>query len=593
MILRGMIKAFVGVAVIYSLISAVYAQLDAVVVVGNTAPEIVSVKTFSSYTDDLDNVPATSFVSPSMVYIQVKARDINGFQDIQQNGFVKVKIVLWDGLSEAEFTRFGSVYVNASFESGSNDQVIYTYAFQMLDSDPERIAPLYYRVKAQVSDGEFNATSNISSEQNADYTYQVSAPPSPPPTPILFDVTIDIPENKNVVEPGDSFYATVTITKISPLGLVDIQVDYQIIDPDNETVDSLTETVAVNNTIYRVPVLYIPLDAIPGRYRFKATVLYGGVQIWSESTFTVQIPGPTTTTTTIPSTTTTTLTTTTTIIKRRHRRVEKEIPITPPLVMKKEISIYKYPYEVHAFKDESKPLLVVVKNTGYLDLNDVTVYIGGPIIIDKIVPEEIGTVEPDSRRTFIIEVRIPSNLAVGDHHLTLKAIAKHATDERYIKLVVLEKPDPDEELRRQIDGLEELVEDIWGEVLWIGVEGRNVSHVFKSLNKAKTSISKAEKYWRNKEYDKARDAIKDVKRHIEEAVTNLAMKPGKKVEIKEIVSIKEITRYVLPLVYWVFAIIALLSIILLVCDRFKRAKVGKRLEERYELRRMKDKILGK
>lgn len=607
MIFKDMIKLVIGIAIIYSLVSVVYATFDASVAVGNLAPEIVSVRTFSSYVDDSDNVPETSFNFPNRrtVYIQVKARDDNGFQDIHQNGFVKVRIVLWNGSSETNFARFPS-YVNANFESGSGKEVIYTYVFVMGFDDQSRsgtgVPPLYYRVKAQVSDGEYTVTSNLSSDQNADYTYQVSTPPGPSPIPILFDITIDIPENNRVVEPGDSFYATVTITKVSPPGVRDIQVNYQIIDPADRIVDPLTETVAVNNTIYRVPVLYIPLDAIPGRYRFRATVSYEDVQVWSEATFTVQIPGVTTTTTipvtttTVPGVTTTTVPVTTTTIRRRRERGVEEVPVIviPPAVMKREISIYRYPHEVYVFKGELKPLLVIVENTGDLTLNDVTVYIGGPVIIDKIVPEEIDNMEPDSRRSFIIEVSIPSDLATGDYDLILKAIAEHATDERHIRFVVLERPsEPERELRRQIEELSKLLDAIWGETVETGLKGIDVKDVFRSLRDAKTSIDKANEYWMNGRYDKTRTAINDARDYIEKSVIALAIAKPEKKEIKEIFSTKEITVYVLPLLYWIFAIISILVILLLVYDRFKRGKPGRRLEEKYELLRMKDQILGR
>lgn len=603
---RYMLRIIIGIVVVYSIVSTGYASFSASVIVGNVAPEIISVKTFSSYVDDSNNVPETSFTYPDKrtVYIQVKARDYNKYQDIQENGSVKIKIVLWNGSAETEFTRFGSSYLNASFESGSGTDVIYTYTFQMSDSDSDRTAPHYYRVKTQVSDAEFNVTSNISDEQNADYTYEVTT--SPPPELVLFDITIDIPEDNRVMEPGESFYAAVAITKISPPGVRDIQIEYRIVDPDGTAVDSFTETVAVNDTIYRVPVLYIPLNATPGTYRFRASVAYGGVLVWSEALFTVQASGPTTTTT-IPSTSTTTVAststttttapgaTTTTTIKRKHgTHRDRDIPttITPPVVMKREIFIYRHPQEIHAFKGESKPVLVIVENIGDLVLNGVTVYIGGPDVIDKIVPGKIDDVEPGSRRIFIIEIKIPSDMAAGEYDLVLKAIATHATDERHIRLVVLEKPsEPDKLLGRQMDELKELVGDIWIETAQRGLEGKNVSQVFKSLDSAKDSISKAKEYWRNKEYDKTRDAIKDVKRHIEEAIIKLAMKPEKEVEIKEIFSTKEVTLYVLPPGYWIFAIIALLSVVLLIYNRYKVKITGAVLKEKYEFLRVKDQIL--
>jgi hypothetical protein len=227
-------------------------------------------------------------------------------------------------------------------------------------------------------------------------------------------------------------------------------------------------------------------------------------------------------------------------------------------------------------------------------LNDVTVYIGGPISIENVIPEEIDNVEPGSRRSFIIEVYIPPDLAIGEYDLVLKAIAEHASDERYMKFIVLEKPpELERDLKRQIDELDKLLDDIWGEAVETGLEGKDVMDVFRSLKDAKDSIDKADIYWMNREYDKTRAEIGNAKGYIEKGVIGLAIaRPEVVKEVKEVPFTKEITVYVLPFVYWVVISIFLIAIISLVYDRYKRAKPSKSLEERYELKRMRDRILG-
>jgi hypothetical protein len=373
----------------------------------------------------------------------------------------------------------------------------------------------------------------------------------------------------------------------------------------NNTVDSLTETIAVNNTIYRVPVLYIPDNAIPGTYRFRATVSYQDVQVWGEATFTVRLPGPVTTTTvttTVPVTTTTvigtTTTVTTTIPERRRRDVSEDVtvPLIPPIMplMKREISIYRYPYEVYAYRGEVKPLFVIIENTGDLTLDDVTVFIGGAISVDKVIPEEIDNVEPGSRRSFIIDISVPSGLAAGEYYFTLKAIAEHTSDERYIRFIVLEKPpEPERDLKRQIEELDKLLDDIWSETVETGLTGKNVLDIFRSLKDAKDRINDANRYWMNMEYDKTRTAIDDARDYMEVSVIGLAIaRPEIKRDVEEVFSTKEITIYALPVLYWIFAIIAILVIVFLIYGGYKKSRPGKNLEERYELLRMRDRILG-
>lgn len=261
-------KALAWALLVLSLTLSVNAVLEPVVEVANVGPQIISVSTYSLYLDSANNVPATSFTAPDKktVYVQIKVRDKNGFSDVVLRGNVSVKIVLWNGTDESDYDTFGSSYVNASFESGSGIDATYRFSYMMNNYDETRLGTespqLFYRVKAQVSDGTDTSTSNLT-DNNVDYTYQCYIPPRPP-IQVLFDVSIDIPSNKKTIAPGDSFYAAVAITKMSPAGLDDIQIDYSIFDPLNRTADHFSEMVAINGTIYRVPVLYLSNSSRPG-----------------------------------------------------------------------------------------------------------------------------------------------------------------------------------------------------------------------------------------------------------------------------------------------------------------------------------------
>ena len=632
---RRYLSTFLAIAALmFSSCLSVYAEVNAGVSVANQEPGIISVKTFSSYTDDSNNVPDSYFSSSgnNTVYVQVKANDNNGYLDIRQNGYVKVKIVLWDTNTETVFSRFGSSYQPATFEAGNENQTIYTYSFLMDPSDAARLGnelpPLYYRVKAQVSDGTAFTTSNTSAQQNADYAYNgthYQPPPEPytppttrPPFPVTFDLSITIPENKRVVDAGDSFYATVAVTKISPPGQVDVYMTYKIIDPENRTVAYLAEVVAMNYSVYRVPVLYLPTDAESGQYIFRAGVSYDGVNLWSEAAFEVRgspattttIPGNATTTTHGATTTTRPLATTTTHEPTTTTTIKHggwdigggiiipEIPVLIPEETKKsEVSIDKYPIEVYGFKGESKPVMTVIENTGDTELEDVTVYIGGPTTMETIVPEKIDVMDIGSRKVFIMNIKIPEELKAGEYVMVLKAITMQATDERSIKLIVLEKPDaPEIEVKSRIDELNKLADAVWAETVKLGIseEDKNVAEVFTSLKNAKDILEQAKEDWKNKKYLKSQEALKNVRDEIEASVIKLAtINSERKKETKEIRSEKEITIYMMSPIFWAIAITAIIVTILLIHERFKSSKPVEKLDELYDLWRTKDLILGR
>ncbi|MFZ2455495.1 MAG: hypothetical protein WAX07_03360 [Candidatus Altiarchaeia archaeon] len=605
-------KALAWALLVLSLTLSVNSVLEPLVEVVNTGPQIVSVKTYSMYLDNTNNVPATSFAAPDKkaVYVQIKVQDDNGFSDVSLRGNVKIKIVLWNGTGETDYPRFGSSYVDASFESGSGIEATYRYAYMMDNSDETRmgneVLPLFYRVKVLVSDGEANASSNVSSN-NADYAYQCYIPPRPP-LQVLFDVSIDIPSNKKTIPPGDSFYAVVAITKMSPEGLDDIQIDYGIIDPLNRTVDHFSEMVAINTTIYRVPVLYLTNSSMPGRYIFRVTVSYMGTQAWSEAFFDVILPATTTTystpTTTrgVSNVTTTTQSSSTSGGGGGHTDPEEPavtqtttVATTLPVEPSPEVSFYDYPPVVQAFSGDSKPILIIVENTGNVLLNDVTVFLGGALNVEKVIPASVDLLEPGARAVFIIDARIPDNLNPADYNTVVKIISQDAVDERSMKFVVLPRPaETAKTLNMEADDINKLADDVWSEAIKTGMREDDVrlSEIFELLSSSKDKINRAREDISGRRYIDGKETMDSAKTDIENSVLKLAGIKSEKSSEPNVVFVPVEASTPLSPTWIAGVIIACLAIILVGYDLFMKKRKGRRLEELYDLRMTKDLIFG-
>lgn len=168
-------------ALLFMAAAPCYGSIASSADVTNVAPAIMSVTTYSNYTNCTNNTPSSAFGPDETVYIQVNVSDANEHFDITDNGYVKVKIVLFNGTDESDFTRFGTNYsLSATLESGHDIYATYKAQFTMLSNDSTRFGDIsptgYYRIKASVSDGTNVTTSNISSPQNADYTYVNATP---------------------------------------------------------------------------------------------------------------------------------------------------------------------------------------------------------------------------------------------------------------------------------------------------------------------------------------------------------------------------------------------------------------------------------
>ena len=171
---------FVIIAMLFLVaVAPVYGNVASSTSITNVAPAIRSVTTYSNYTNCTNNTPNSTFGPNTTVFIQVNVSDVNEHFDITDNGYVKIKIMLFNGTTESNFTRFGTNYsLSATLESGYDIYATYKAQFNMSSSDATRLGAQpyagYYRIKVSVSDGTNVTTSNISASQNADYTYSNS-----------------------------------------------------------------------------------------------------------------------------------------------------------------------------------------------------------------------------------------------------------------------------------------------------------------------------------------------------------------------------------------------------------------------------------
>jgi hypothetical protein len=109
-------------------------------------------------------------------------------------------------------------------------------------------------------------------------------------TVLDFYIKTIVPQDKKEVCQGDQVYAGVNITKIAPLGKVDFNMTYQLLNNKNiiaEMKENLTLNDTFNSTV-RIPILVLPSDAPTGNYTFLSHLENGPIFFESADEFKVK-----------------------------------------------------------------------------------------------------------------------------------------------------------------------------------------------------------------------------------------------------------------------------------------------------------------
>lgn len=107
-------------------------------------------------------------------------------------------------------------------------------------------------------------------------------------TEAVFDISVDIPPEKEEVCQGGDVNATVEIIKFFPTKTLDINLTYSMTDSSNTVVDEEKETVAITDRLARTKGLHVPSGGSPGTYTFHAVLDYGDISVNAYDVFTVK-----------------------------------------------------------------------------------------------------------------------------------------------------------------------------------------------------------------------------------------------------------------------------------------------------------------
>jgi uncharacterized membrane protein len=189
---------------------------------------------------------------------------------------------------------------------------------------------------------------------------------------------------------------------------------------------------------------------------------------------------------------------------------------TPTEKISAGMLITTYNSNISLARNFTKIESVIVKNTGIVDLNNVSLLILGiPIDWFKIKPERYPTLSQGNSTVFLIEYNIPRNAKVDDYRANLLATSGVVSDQKTITIKIYQSLE--ELLKADIKNYKEKLQDLYIDIKIAEKEGKDVSTALDLFNEAKSRIDNAEQDLDNNKTEDALDKLSNVPKLITRA----------------------------------------------------------------------------
>lgn len=205
--------------------------------------------------------------------------------------------------------------------------------------------------------------------------------------------------------------------------------------------------------------------------------------------------------------------------------VPTPLPI-PTANLTASLLIEKFSPNISVARNSIKTELVTVRNTGSLELSNVTLMlVGFPLTWFNITPSNYFSLAPNATAVFAITFNIPKEASVGNYTATLVATSNLISDTKQVNLIVYRslKELLEEEISKLEDELAQLVID----TKIAEKEGKDVSVVKDMVNSIKSEILKARENLNRENYEGAIKNVENAKILLERAkdlLSKLAVK---------------------------------------------------------------------
>ncbi|MEM5834902.1 MAG: hypothetical protein QXQ69_03585 [Candidatus Aenigmatarchaeota archaeon] len=228
----------------------------------------------------------------------------------------------------------------------------------------------------------------------------------------IFELKLEVPQEKKEVCQGDEVYARVNITKIFPEDEVEVNLTYRILDSNRNVVRESRETLSIISNLIRLP--SFSTSNLLGYYTFQAVLEYKEIQVLASDIFRVnycapQPPGP-------------------------GISVPAPTPSPPPEIIKR-LELNVSDKRVVVISGNQSGFIATVKNLG-AQKELVKILIEGiPLEWVRIIPENVS-LPPEETYNFLVLIKAPKEVEDKVFYLSVMASNSVKSNEERIMLII-------------------------------------------------------------------------------------------------------------------------------------------------------------
>jgi len=236
---------------------------------------------------------------------------------------------------------------------------------------------------------------------------------------LVLKINISLAVERDQACPGESISAFVDIATNHP-DYLDVNLTYQILDPDDNVIDQSTENITFNGTTQTNPSFILPNNATLGYYTFMTFIEHNltrgnAYDMFEVIPCVITPPAPTPGAPAVP-------------------------PVVPPIIPVYNITLNLSTDILHAIIGEKTSFIASVDNVGTEKVEYIKLSIDGISLRWIAILPYMSDISPGEKQDYLVKMSIPENAEPGVYELKVKATDDIESNIKILKLIIGRDP---------------------------------------------------------------------------------------------------------------------------------------------------------